>query len=355
MGGIESVHSYPMRSLILVLFCSTLLPNSPVVSQTLGGQSAFQFVKLPNCPQLTALGGVNVSAISSDIGPSFQNPSLLRKEMSGRMTASFGMFQDGFKDLHALAGWRYEPWGTNFSLGTHYISYGQAMQTDASGNILGEFSPRDMVIQLTASRKYLEHWHYGVSVKYISSLYGMYRSSAIAMDVGINYFDSASLLQLGFVAKNMGAQLHTYAGQGEDMPFDLQLGITKRLKMLPVQFSITAQRLHQFDIQYRDTLFNVDNYGNAGKSTFTGKLFRHFIFAVQGYVAGRVELTLAYNVLRKQELSIGNTANGSTGFSYGIGVLLDRFQLRFARAPYQRQFAMNQLGISLDLNAKRKN
>jgi hypothetical protein len=351
----DSVFSRSMNRLLSIsLFCSIFTSIPGAFSQTLGGQSVFNFVKLPNSPQVSALGGITTSVITRDIGPSFQNPALLREDMRGQVTAVFGMAPAGIKDLNALGGWRHDPWKTNFSLGVQYISYGQATQTDAAGNVLGDFRPRDMVVQAAFSRQYLERFHYGASLKYISSIYGPYRSSAIAVDMGITYTDSAGLFQAGFVAKNMGAQLKTYAGQGEDMPFDLQLGITKRLRHLPVQFSVTAHRLHQWDIAYRDTLFNVDNYGNPGKSGFADKLFRHFVFAVQGYIGGRVELTLGYNVLRGKELKIDNVSNGLTGFSYGVGVLLDRLQIRYARSQYQRQIAGNQLGISFDLNGKKR-
>ena len=274
--------------------------------------------------------------------------------MSGQVTAVFGLAPAGIKDLFAMGGWRYEPWKTNFSLGMRSISYGVSTQTDAAGNILGDFRPLDIVVQAGFSRSYLDRFQYGASLKYISSAYGQYRSSAMAVDMGITYTDSAGLFRAGFVVKNMGTQLKTYAGQGEDMPFDLQLGITKRLRALPIQFSLSAQRLHQWDIAYRDTVFNIDNYGNSGKTGFADNLFRHFVFAVQGYIGGKVELTVGYNVLRGKELQITNVSNGLTGFSYGVGVLLDRLQVRYARSQYQRQIAGNQLGISFDLNGKKK-
>ena len=342
------------RQSAILLFCLCFLALPKAFSQTLGGRSVYNFVKLPNAPQVNALGGVTPSTISRDISPSFQNPALLRAEMSGQVTAVFGMAPAGIRELFAMGGWRYLPWKTQFSLGMQSVSYGISTRTDAAGNILGDFRPLDIVVQAGFSRSYLERFHYGASLKYISSAYGPYRSSAVAVDMGITYTDSAGLFQAGFVAKNMGAQLKTYAGQGEDMPFDLQLGITKRLRALPIQFSVSAQRLHQWDIAYRDTLFNVDNYGSPGKSSFTDKLFRHFVFAVQGYIGGKVELTVGYNVLRGKELQISNVSNGLTGFSYGVGVLLDRLQIRYARSQYQRQIAGNQLGISFDLNAKRK-
>jgi hypothetical protein len=52
----------------------------------------------------------------------------------------------------------------------------------------------------------------------------------------------------------------------------------------------------------------------------------------------------------RQELSIENTANGLTGFSLGVALLLNKMQIRYARSHYQNNTAYNQFGISMTLN-----
>jgi hypothetical protein len=331
------------------IFLVLILALNPFVghAQTLGGNAAYNFLKFSPSPQLTALGGVNVSNISHDIAPSFQTPSLLRKEMNKQFSGNFTGFYAGIKNVHAMIGFYKESWATSFSVGVDYFHYGSTTQTDASGNMMGEFRPSDFVVQLTASRKYLERWYYGGTFKFINSAYGQYHSNAIALDFGLNYYDSASLLQIGFVARNMGMQLKTYAGTGEDMPFDLQLGITKRLKGSPFQFSITAQRLQTFDIIYNDTVYNTDNSLAGVKNGFFNKLIRHFIFASQIYAGDKLEFSMGYNVLRRAELSVTNNAGGLTGFSFGVGLLLKKFQFRYGRSQYQSSSGLNQIGISV--------
>jgi hypothetical protein len=333
----------------LWVVCLIFFGIKPGIGQTLGGNAVYNFLKLPGSPQLTALGGLTTSNLSRDIALSAHNPALLRDEMHGQLLASFNLFYAGMKNMHAMAGYHHEPWKTNFTAAINYFHYGDAIQTDPSGNVLGSFRGNDYTVSVSASRQYLERWHYGATIKFIGSNYGMYTSYGLALDFGLNYIDTANLLQIGFVAKNMGLQLKTYAGTGEDLPFDLQIGITKRLLKAPLQFSFTAQRLHQFDILYRDTTFNIDNYGNPGKSGFITKLFRHFVFAAQGYIGEKVELTVGYNVLRQAELSIQNTNNGLTGFSFGAGVLLKKMQVRYARSQYQNGVGYNQFGLNVEL------
>ena len=323
-------------------------------AQTLGGSSVFNFVKLPNTPQLTALGGVNVSGITQDVGLSFNNPSLLRPQMHSQFSAVFNSMYGGIKNYHAMMGYYQEKTATSFAAGVLYFDYGTLSQTDASGNVEGSFHPVDYVAQLSASRKYATNWNYGATFKFLHSSYGIYRSSGVALDVGAAYFDSTQLFQVSLVAKNMGVQTRKYGSStGDELPFDLQIGVSKRLWNAPIQFSLTAHHLHRFNLLYRDTVFNNQNglnQENTSSSRFVEKAFQHLVFATQVYVGDKLEITGAYNHLRRTELNIVNAANGLNGFSLGVGVLFAKIQLRYARAYYQSTRAYNQLGLNLPLD-----
>ena len=337
-----------MRSAIFILFSFLYLQGS---CQTIGGSSVFNFLRLPNTPQLTALGGVNVSVSANDVGLAFNNPALLNKEMHTQLIAVFNNFYADVNALHLSFGYRHEKLKTNFAGGLNYFDYGKISETDPAGNVFGTLNPKDWVIQLSASRSYLEKWNYGATVKFISSNYGVYRSNGIALDIAALFKDSANLITASIVAKNMGYQLKKYSGtDAEELPFDLQIGITKKLEKAPLSFSLTAQRLHQFDIRYNDTVFNILNgLDKTGKFTFD-KIFRHFVLAVQAFPVPQIEITAAYNHLRRQELNISNSTNGLNGFSMGVGLLVKKIQVRYARTYYQNNKAYNQFGLNLKLN-----
>lgn len=334
-------------SILLIILVSQL------DAQTLGGSSVFNFLKLSNTPQLTALGGVNVSQTSNDVGLAFNNPALLKQEMHSQMNAVFNDFYRGIKVYHLSLGYHNEKLNTNFSWGLNYFDYGNTSQTDAYGNILGKFRPTDWVMQVSASRSYLEKWNYGATLKFINSNYGQYRSNGIAIDAGVLYQDSLKLFSASILAKNLGFQLRKYDGtEPDDLPFDLQVGITKRLRSAPFSFSLTAQRLHQFNIFYNDTVFNNENgFDNGSVKKFSfGKLLNHFVLASTIYLGDRVEAIVGYNFLRRHELNIGNSGNGLNGFSLGAGVKFGKLQIRYARAYYQNNSAFNQLGLNMKLN-----
>jgi hypothetical protein len=208
-------------------------------------------------------------------------------------------------------------------------------------------------MQLSASRSYEEKWNYGGTIKFISSNYGQYRSSGLAMDVGVLFHDSAKLFTASAVARNMGFQLRNYEGTDPgDLPFDLQAGLTKRFAHAPFSISLTAQRINKFDLSYNDTSFNNDNgFQNGTTKKFSlGKLVNHLVLAATVYPADKLELMAGYNFLRRKELNTGNAGNGLNGFSVGAGVLFGKLQIRYARAYYQNNSAFNQLGLNLRLN-----
>ncbi len=339
-----------MVRLILVFFF--LANGKLLMAQTSGGQNAYNFLRFPGSPQVAALGGVNLTNQNHDLSLAFQNPAQLDAAMHTQMVANFNSLYNGVSNLHWMQAYRNTKLKTNFAASIFYFNYGNIVQTDASGNILGELRPRDFTLQISASREYLSRWQYGVTLKYFASNYGQYRSSAIAGDVGVLYRDTANQLRVAVVATNMGGQLKRYSpAEPEELPFDLQFGISKRLAKAPVQFSFTAHHLHRFDIFYNDTVFNNENGIRNDKRKFTvNKLFQHFIFSTQLLIGNRVEVTAGYNFLRRSELRINNAPNGLIGFTLGAGVILPKLQLRYARSYFQNSTAYNQIGINLQLN-----
>ena len=284
----------------------------------------------------------------------FQNPALLSPAMHSQVNAVFTSLYDGIKVHHLSGAYTSEKLNTNFSAGIHYFNYGSTNETDASGNVLGRFRPVDWVFQVSASRKYMEKWNYGLALKFISSDYGQYGSNGLAVDAGILYTDSSKKITASVVAKNMGFQLKKYEGTlADDLPFDLQAGITKRLAKAPFSFSITVHHLHRFDLNYNDTVFNNENgLANDKDQRFSfSKLVNHLVLATTIHIDKRLEVHAGYNFLRRKELNIGNAGNGMNGYSMGVSVLFPKIQVRYGRAYYQNSSAYNQLGINLKLKS----
>ena len=331
--------------LIIGIFCWI-----SVSAQTLGGNTVFNFLAQPNDAQLSSLGGVNISAIGNNLGLAFQDPALLRPAMNGQVSTSFNSFLAGIRNYSLTSGWHTASLNTNFAAGVNYFDYGSISQTDASGNILGVFHPVDYVAQIMASRQYHERFWYGLTLKYINSNYGMYRSSALAFDFGVTYYDSANRIQISMVVKNMGSQLKTYDGSTqEELPFDLEMGITKRLAKAPIQFSLTAHHLQQLNIYYNDTTFrSAEGDPNYNSNTTLQNMFSHLVLSTQVFLNEKMEVDAGYNFLRRQDLNAYNITSGLNGFTMGAGILVKKLHIRYATGFYQSNL-FHQLSLNLNL------
>jgi hypothetical protein len=339
-------YQHTVRVVIVVML--VFLVFSKGKAQTLGGQAAYNFLKLPPSPMLSAAGGVNIS-YKGEIGATAANPALLQQDVTRQIQSSFNAYIAGTKAYSLTGAFYSEKLATTFGGHVHFLDYGTLPQTDDAGNTMGQFRPIDYVVQASAARQYLQKWTYGLSLKFIRSSYGQYRSAAIAADVGLHYQDSARLFSAGFVVRNMGAQLTTYSGEKEELPFDLQVGVTKRLANAPIGFSVTAQHLQTFNLLYNDTVFNRDN-NLTPPTTAINKVLTHFILATHIYAGQHLEATVGYNFLKRRELSIDAAANGFTGFSAGLRIRFNKLQIIYARSGYQRGVAANLIGVTIHLD-----
>jgi len=329
---------------IVLVYISTVC-----YSQTLGGNAVFNFLSQPNTAQLSALGGVNISSIGNDVGMAFHNPALLRNEMHQQVNTSFNSFLAGINQYGATAAFHIANKNLNLGVGVQYLNYGTLVQADASGNVLGNFRPNDYVVQMMVSKKYNENFWIGATAKYIQSNYGMFRSNALAMDIGLLYFNKEHEIQASLLVKNLGTQLATYNNDGrkEELPFDVQAGISKKLKKAPLQFSLTAHNLQRLNIYYNDTTFSASEGGANAEGL--QKVFAHLVLSTQVYLSENIELNFGYNFLRRQDLNVSGTTSGLNGFTLGTGILIKKLQIRYGTGFYQRNM-FHQISLNFNIN-----
>src|SRR6476661_7391522 len=84
----------PMRSLLLFF----LLFPAMVQCQSIGGRTVYNFLEQANPVQVTALGGINISSISSDPAMAFNVPSLLNAFYDQQLAVSFQSLYGGIKN-----------------------------------------------------------------------------------------------------------------------------------------------------------------------------------------------------------------------------------------------------------------
>ena len=89
----------------------------------------------------------------------------------------------------------------------------------------------------------------GINIKAVTSTFDIYRAFGIAADIGLSYHNPETNLTVGIVAKHMGSVLNSYTTTNESLPFDFQIGLSKRFKHLPFRLSITAHQLQQWQLR----------------------------------------------------------------------------------------------------------
>jgi hypothetical protein len=337
---------YKVYILYKFLLVILIFINSKTIGQTVAGQEVFNFTNLPNCASLTALGGINISS-NSNVGLSFNNPSLLKSNYLHNNNFSFTNYFANIKCLSVSTIKNYNSIGTTLSAGINYINYGTINTTNASGNYIGTSKLADYQLQIQACKQYLNNWFYGATIKYLASNYGEYFSNGVAIDVAVSYFDTNKNLLLAMVIKNIGTQLTAFSNTATttQLPLDVQIGITKKLHNTPCKLSFTMHHLQSFGNKYSNTSFN-NSIGDDSQIGFIDNFFSHIIIANEVQLSNKFDATIAYNFKRAAELGIYQNSNIVNGCSLGFSLHLKKLSLQYGTAFFQQNM-MHQLSIQL--------
>jgi hypothetical protein len=208
-----------------------------------------------------------------------------------------------------------------------------------------------------------EHWSLGLNLKFLYSALETYTASGLSTDAGVMYYNPEKRFSFGAVAKNMGTQLGTYAGEKRgNLPLDIQIGIVKRLKHLPLQYSLTYKNLETWNLTYKDpsTVETTDFLGQPIKQTSKivqnlDNFARHLAIGAE-FLLGKKEnfrLRIGYAHLLKKELSV-SPYRSLTGFSYGFGFKIKRFRLDLGRSTTHLVGGMTHFSFATNLSEFKK-
>ena len=322
----------------------------------MGGKGTYQFLYLTNAPHFAALGGNNISLIEEDPALAYHNPALLTDSMQKHFALNYVNY---FSDInYGYAGYamKMKSKGT-VGIGIHYINYGDFIQADETGNITGDFTASEYAFNLMYSRSLDSSFRVGVNIKPVISVFETYRSYGVVADAGVLYYNHKRLFSAGLVLKNFGTQIKPYTEKNyEPIDFDIQLGITKKLKHAPIRISITAQHLEDWNLVYSDPN-SQDNQtdlitGETKKKSYVSRkgdeLMRHLIFGTELILSKNFYIGFGYNYQRRKDM-VEETRPYMVGTSWGFGMRISKFHINYARASYHLSGASNLFSISTNL------
>lgn len=338
----------------LTVLCWVVFSSLGLAAQV-GGNSVYSFLNLPNSTRVLSLGGSAIALRDDDVNLAYQNPGLINPLMDKRLSLTFVDYFAGVHFGNAAYAFNIKQAGTA-AVSLQYINYGTFLRADQTGYQEGEFTAGEYCLNTAFSRQIDSMFTVGVNLKTISSTLESYQSFGMALDLGASYMSRDKLFQAGVVLKNLGYQFSTYtAGNREKLPFDVQVGLSKKLEHVPLRFSFVAHNLQKPDMTFKDPQrpeLSVDPLSGdtiENKIGLANKILMHGILGVELNLMKSLVLRMGYNFQRRQEMKVESRLK-MVGFSWGIDLKVYKFSIGYSRSAYHLAGSPNMFTVSAKLS-----
>lgn len=333
------------------------LSNQELYPQ-IGGNGTYKFLNYSNSARLAGLGGNFAAIYDNDITICVANPSLINPEISNLMVLSYVNSPGGIN--YGFAAYSRTFSKTGSLLGSlQFINYGSFTGADEAGNKTGSFSAGEYALSLGWGRKLSPLFSIGANGKLVYSHLETYNSFGLAVDVAGTYHSKDESFTASLIGRNIGSQIVPYLpGQYEALPFEIQLGISEKLKHVPLRFSQVLTNLQRWNLRYEDS-YNPNNQPDPitgevkttpGAEKIADEIMRHIVLGAELSVAKVLALRIGYNYQRRQELKLYDSP-GMAGFSFGAGLRIKMFNISYTRSTYQSGSPNpNYITVGINLN-----
>lgn len=292
-------------------------------------QTEYNFLRLPVSAHAAALGGDNITVIENDEALIFHNPALLTSVNDKTINLNYMNYMSGANMASASFN-RIVKERASWAVSAQYVNYGKMKEVDENNVQTGEFSAKDLSFAGYFSYMLTNRLTGGISARLITSYLGSYNSIGFGVDLGLNYYDSDHEWSLALVLKNLGGQLKAYHDNFERMPFDIQMGVTKRFTGTPFRLHATLVDLNHLDY----------------------KFLNHIVVGADVLLTESIWIGGGYNFRRADEMKITTTSGSSShgaGLSCGAGLNLERFKLNLAYGKYHVSSSSLVLNVAYEL------
>jgi hypothetical protein len=287
----------------------------------------FNFLRSTISARMAGLGGATV-AITQDPANVVINPAVLTTTDSSAVTATFIKH---VLDINA----GYASYSTNvesvgdmaFTVG--YLNYGTFQRTSGVGDRTGTFGANDLAVSVSVANELDSMLSYGVTAKVLHSTIPDMSSTAVAVDAGLLYRVPAKRVTIGLSILNLGTQLSTYDGTRDRLPLDMRIGVSHRLRGLPLL--VNASLNHLTD--------DVDNVLDR---------LRNFSVGGELYLGKVVQARLSYDN-RMRNTSGVNIASQLSGLSAGVGLRLPSLTIDYAYSALGAAAVMHRVSVAVPL------
>lgn len=311
-----------MRKLNIYIFLVTMSFVGTVFSQ-----NTYEFMRIDMSARAASLGGSFVSN-ADDPNVIFYNPAGIHLLKNSPISVSYVKHILDINVASVSYSRQFEGIG-RFAAAIKYMNYGTFTRTDEFANKTGEFVPNEMAFIIGYANELDKNFYYGGNVKFIYSGIAGYSSTALACDLGLHYAIPEQELNIGAAALNIGSQLQTYDGVTEDLPLDVQIGVSKKLAHLPLRVFLDFHKLNK----------KRDNFGQR---------FKAFSLGGEFFLSKVLTLRLGFENEKRSDLKIGSTA-GLAGFNIGLGLKIKEYQFDYGYSSMGQIGALHRISVATNL------
>jgi len=298
------------------LFLSLIGISSPAAA---AGRTAFPVLQELVDPRCLALGGATI-ADDGWGGGVLLNPA-----------AAVGAARSGSVNYarHTLDLWSGRlslnyPVSGNLMAGGYITSFDYGKFDHTGDAATDEFSAGEYVLGLFAARRLMSGLGGGATVKMVWGQLAGAHASGVAVDAGLVFDPKWERLRFGLALRNLGRQQDGYSREKFPLPTEVVVGGARKLLYLPLTLNVAVSLSRTGEGTWEADFLP----GKPGISAVGGGEF-----VIPTRKDGQaVKLRLGYRSLG-QDLRVGTNSDMLAGFSFGIGLPVNRYQFDFAFAP----------------------
>lgn len=288
---------------LALLLCLTLTATAADINSN-AGTSAFPFLKINISARSVGMGGA-FTGLADDESSLYYNPAGLTHFEQKR-------FILGYHNLYADMQSGFAGYISRFNqkivygLYLNYLNYGDFVNTDEGGNVLGEFGGGDLLFGLSLGYQINHRWSAGGSAKFIYEKVDEFSATGLAFDLGARYQTDRGRFGGGVMLQNIGFQMSSLGEEKDKLPFAARGGVFMKPKGLPLV--ITS-----------DLILPVDN---------------DLVFAIGGEYNkfDPLFIRLGWNSFGSNYRT-GDSEDSWAGLALGFGFNYNKYQISYAFTP----------------------
>lgn len=295
----------------------------------------FRFLDLPTSARLSSLGGNHPALFDGNVSTFQVNPAYLAQSTNHDLSLSYINFLSDVNFAFANYSHQLKDVGM-LGVAVRYLSLGDFERTNEQGEVLGSFNANELALTVGLGRTLGDRIYYGANIDFIYGSLDTFNSSAIAFTAGGIFITESGNTTIGLSFKNAGVQLSEFNSRNENLPFDILLGTSHKLQHTPLRFSLTLQKLDEWDLEVAD---------DGGKDPdFLKNAVRHAILGAELLLSDNLHLRIGYNQFMHDNLSTSDRLD-TAGMNFGLGINIKDFTFDIGRSSFSEIGGSTQISL----------